>query len=139
MTVVHARAQASNRLAKANRASPGPRVSPRSQAKESEENNGNSKGKLEGSKSANEGAKGSHKGKTSKAGLPGLENSKSETSLGTLESAQTCPFLGTMVGVFMNGTMAGVSMDGTKVGNKSSTLPKAHFHSDLDVSATRSD
>ena len=38
----------------------------------------------------NEGAKGLHKGKTSKAGLSGLENSKSEISSETQESAQTC-------------------------------------------------
>ena len=41
--------------------------------------------------SANQGAKGLHKGKTSTTGLPGLENSKSEASSHTLESAQTCP------------------------------------------------
>ena len=53
-----------------------------------EENNGNSKGK---SKGANQGSRGSHKGKTSKTGLSFLENSKSETSSETQESAQTCP------------------------------------------------
>ena len=36
-------------------------------------------------------AEGSHKGKTSKTGPSGLENSKSETSSETQESAQTCP------------------------------------------------
>ena len=35
-------------------------------------------------------AKGSHKGKTSKTGLSGLENSKSETNSETQESAKTC-------------------------------------------------
>ena len=39
-----------------------------------------SKGKSKGTKSANQGAKGSHEGKTSKTGLSGLENSKSETN-----------------------------------------------------------
>ena len=38
-----------------------------------------------------EGAKGSHKCKTSKTGLSSLENSKSEASSDTQESAQTCP------------------------------------------------
>ena len=37
------------------------------------------------------GALGVHKGKTSKTGSSGLENSKSETGSETLESAQTCP------------------------------------------------
>ena len=54
----------------------------------SKENKGISKGKSKGTKSANQGAKGLHKGKTSKAGLSGLENSKSETSSETRESAQ---------------------------------------------------
>ena len=50
------------------------------------ENKGKSKGKSKGTK----GAKGSHKGKTSKTGLSGVENSKSEASPDTQESAQTC-------------------------------------------------
>ena len=52
-----------------------------------EENKGKFKGKSRGTK----GAKGSHKGKTSKTGLSGLENSKPEISSETQESAQTCP------------------------------------------------
>ena len=52
----------------------------------SEQNKGKSKGKSKGTKGAN----GSHKGKTSKIGLSGLENSKSEMSSETRESAQTC-------------------------------------------------
>ena len=51
------------------------------------ENDRKSKGKNRGTK----GAKGSHKGKTSRIGLSGLENSKSEISSETQESAQTCP------------------------------------------------
>ena len=82
-TAMHARAQATNRLAKANRASRGPRVG----KGKSKENNGKSKGKSNGTK----GTKGSHKGKTSKTGLSGLENSKSEASSETQKSAQTCP------------------------------------------------
>ena len=63
MTAMHAEAQAS-------RASRGPRKSPHSQAKARVK-------KTKGTRSANQVAKGSHKGKTSKAGLSGLENSKS--------------------------------------------------------------
>ena len=108
----------------------------------SEENKGKSKGKSKG-------AKGSHKGKTSKTGLSGLENSKSEASPETQESAQMCPTDtswndgwngddGTMAGVLMNGMMTGDPLDGTKVGKKRTTLPQAHFRGGFDVSATSS-
>ena len=53
----------------------------------SQENKGQSKGKSKGTK----GAKGSHKGKTSKTGLSDLDNSKSEISSDPQESAHTCP------------------------------------------------
>ena len=75
---MHARAQASNRRAKANRASHGPRVKAKERVKRTK---GKSKGRSKGTKSANQGAKGLHKGKTSKTDLSGLENSKSETSV----------------------------------------------------------
>ena len=45
------------------------------------------KGKFKGTKSANQGAKGVHKGQTSRSGLAGLENSESEASSDTQESA----------------------------------------------------
>ena len=96
-----------------------------------------SKGKSKGTRSANQCAKGLHKGQTSKAGLSGLEHSKSEASLDIQESAQTCT---TDIswndgwngdewneGVLRNGMMTGVPLDGTKVGNKRMTLPQAHF------------
>ena len=68
-TAMHAKAQASNRMAKANRASHGPRVSPHSQAKARvKRTRENPKGKSKGTKSLNQGAKGLHKG-TSKSGL----------------------------------------------------------------------
>ena len=87
-SAMHARAQASNRLAKANRACHGPRVRAKAGVLRTREN---PRGKSKGTKSANQGAKGFHKGKTWETGLSGLENSKSETSLQTQESAQTCP------------------------------------------------
>ena len=60
-TAMHAKAQASNRVAKANRASHGPRVSPQSQAKvRAKKARANSKGKSKGTKSANQGANGLH-------------------------------------------------------------------------------
>ena len=55
------------------------------------ENKGKSKGKSKGTKGSIQGAKCSHKGKTSNTGLSGLENSKSETSSGTQESGHLCP------------------------------------------------
>ena len=72
----------------------------------SKENKGKSKGKSKGTKHANQGAEGVHKGKTSKAGLLGIENSKSEACSETQDSARTCGhFLGTVVGTVTNGTM----------------------------------
>ena len=54
-TAMDARAQASNRLARANRASHGPRVRAKVRVKRTREK---SKGKSKGTKGANEGAKG---------------------------------------------------------------------------------
>ena len=54
------------------------------------EHKGKSKGTSKRTKCANQGAKGTHKGKTSKTGLSGLENSKSETTSETQEFSQTC-------------------------------------------------
>ena len=85
---MHAKAQASNRLAKATRASHGPRVRAKEKVKRTRENPKESPKEPKG---AIQGVKGSHKGKTSKTGLSGLENSKSETSPETQESAKTCP------------------------------------------------
>ena len=89
-TATHAKAQASNRMAKANRASHGQRVSPRTQAKvrvrktrvNPKENPKEPKVRTKVPKA--------YKGKTSKTGLPSLENSKSETNSGTQESAYVC-------------------------------------------------
>ena len=86
----------------------------------SKENKGKSYGKSKGTK----GAKWLHKGETSKTGLSGLDNSKSETSSETQESA-------------MNGMMTGVRLDGTKVVNKRMTAPQAHFHLEVWMSVPR--
>ena len=81
---LHARAQASNRLARANRASHGPRVRAKKREKITRE-------KSQGISKGTKGAKGSYKGKTSKTGLSSIENSKSEISSDIQESALTCP------------------------------------------------
>ena len=72
---------------------------------------GKAKGKSKGTKSANQGATDSHKGKTSGAGLSGLQNSKSEARSDIQESAQTCR--GTTVGMVTNGMMTGVPLEQT--------------------------
>ena len=125
-------------MPKANRASRGPRVSPHTQAKE------RVKRTIKGKSNGTKGATGSHKGKTSKNGLSGLENSKSETSSETQERDMSIPLTlpgttvemvtnGTMAGVLMNGMMTGVLLDGTKVGNKRIS---SFSLGGLDVSAT---
>ena len=91
-TAMHAKSQASNRMAKANRASHGPRVSPHSQAKvrvkqtreNPMENSTPKKQKFEPI------CQSLHKSKTSKIGLSGLKNSKSLINSGTQESAYVC-------------------------------------------------
>ena len=80
-TAMHARAQASNRLLRAIRASHGPTVCPHSQAKvRVKKTRRKSEGKSKGIISSNQGAKGLQKSKTSKISLRGLENSKTETT-----------------------------------------------------------
>ena len=80
-TAMHAKAQASNRMAKANRASHGPRVSPHSQAKARvKQTRRNPKENPQEPKVRTKCQKLYTKGKTSKTGLSGLENSKSEAS-----------------------------------------------------------
>ena len=87
---MHTRAQASNRMAKEKQSKSWSKsASSYSDKDKSNENKGKSKGKYKGTKSANQGAKGVYKGKTSKAGLSGLENSKSDASWDIQESALT--------------------------------------------------
>ena len=81
-TAMHAKATASNHLAKANRASHGPRVRAKERLKRVREH-------PKENPKVPKGAKGSYKGKTSKTGLSCLENPKSETSSETQESAPT--------------------------------------------------
>ena len=86
---MHAKAQASNRMAKANSASHGPRVSPHNQAKV----------------------------RVRKTRDKSKENPKEPKVRTKVPKA----------GVMMNGMTIGVLLDGTKVGNKRTTLQKAHF------------
>ena len=79
-TARQARMMASNRRAKAIKASHGPRVRPQSQAEERVKRNGKSKGNFKGTEGAIQVSKGSGNGKTLKTGISTLENLKSETS-----------------------------------------------------------
>ena len=83
---MHAGAQASNRMAGKQSKS----WSKSEEKGKSKESKGKSKGKSKRTKSVNQAAKGFHKGKTSKTGLSGLENSKSETSSETQELGHGC-------------------------------------------------
>ena len=87
-----------------------------------------SKGKFSGKSKGTKGANG--KGETSKTGLSGLDNSKTETSSETQESAQTYPTDNSYTDTSWSsdGLTTGVRLDGTRVGNKRMTFPHAHFH-----------
>ena len=90
-TAMHAKTQASNRMAKAKRASHGPRVSLHSQAKvRVKKTRENPKEHPKEPKVRTKVPQAYTRTKTSKAGLSGLENSKSEASSDIPESAQTC-------------------------------------------------
>ena len=99
------------------------------------EKKGKSKGKSKGTK----GAKVSHKRETSKAGLSGLENSKSEISSETQESAPTCP---TDTSWNNGWSFDEWNDDWSSVGwheglEKRMTLLQAHFHLEVWISVPR--
>ena len=108
----------------------------------SKENKWKSKGKSKGIKGTIQGANCSHKGKTSKTGLSSLQNSKSETSSETQESAQTCPTDNSLIhdgwspyewndGWCFDERHDDWSSVGWHEGwDKRTTLPQAHFHLD---------
>ena len=139
-TVMHAKAQASNRLAKANRVSHGPRVSPHSQAKARvKKTRTNPKENAKGRQVRTKVPKAYTRAKHRMLVSQGLKtrNRRQARTFRNLHRHVPLTFPGTMVGMVTNGTMAGVLMngmmtgfllDGTKVGNKRMTLPHAHFH-----------
>ena len=110
-SAMHARAQASNRLAKAKRASHGPRVNAKARVKKTRENPKESRVRTKVPKLR---TRAEHRKLVSQVTLPG-------TMVGMVTN-------GTMAGVLINGMMSGDLLDGTKVGNKRMTLPQAHFH-----------
>ena len=131
-TAMHARTQASNRLARASRASHGPRVRAKVRVKRTRENPKENpkepkvpkaRTRAENRKLVSQVLKTRNQIQARK--LRNLHRHVSLILLGTMVGIVTN---GTMAGVWMNGMVTGVLLDGTKVGNKRMTLPQAHFH-----------
>ena len=126
-TAMHARTQASNRLAKANRASHGPRVRANVRVKRTKENPKvpkvpKARTKAKHRKLVSQVLK--NRNQRQARTLRNLHRHVPLTLLGTMVGIVTN---GTMAGVLMNGMMTGVLLHGTKVGNERVTLPQAHF------------
>ena len=137
---MHAKAQANNRMAKTNRASHGPRVSPHSQPK--------ARVKKTRAHPREHSKEPKVRTKVPKADTRAKHRKLVSQILKTRDRRQARTFRnlhrhvpltlpGTMVGISTNGTMAEVSMngmmtgvllDGAKVGNKRMAVPQAHFH-----------
>ena len=141
---MHAKAQASNRMAKANRASHGPRVSPRTQAKvRVRKIQGKIQRKIQKKIQRNPKVRtkvpkaytrAKHRKLVSQ--VLRIRNRMQAQTFRNLHRHIPWTLPGTMVGSVTNATMAGVSMsgmttgvllDGNKVGNRRMTLPQAHF------------
>ena len=134
-TAMHAKAQASNRMAKANRASHGPRVSPlrvRKARRKPKENPKEPKVRTKVPKAYTSArhrklvslvlkTRNRMQARTFRNLHRHTPRTLPETMVGTVSN-------GTMAGVSMSGMMTGVLLNGTKVGNKRMTFPQAHFH-----------
>ena len=109
-TAMHARAQASNCMAKANRASHGPRVRAKARVKKTWKIQRNQKWEPRCQRLT----QGQHIERSPQV----LKIRKLETRSETLEFSRTCTSAlpGTMVGTVTNGTMAGVLMSGKMTG-----------------------
>ena len=141
---MHARTH--NRLAKANRASHGPRVRANARVKKSRENPKEDPDQPQVRTKVPK-AHVRVKHRTLVSQVLKTRNRRQARKLRNFHRHVPLTFFGTMVGTVTNGTVAGVLMngmmfgvllDGTKVGNKRMTLPQAHFLLGLDVSATSS-
>ena len=132
-TAVHEKAQASNRMAKANRASRGPRESPHSQAK--------ARGKKTRGYPKENPKEPKVRTKVPKAhtrwSLRSLTRNREQArTFRNLHRHVPLTLFGTMAGVSMTGMMTGVLLDGTRVG--SNTSASSFSLGGLDVSATSS-
>ena len=126
-TAMHARTQASNRLARH-----GPRVRAKVRVKRSRDN---PKENPKEPKVPKARTRAKHRNLVSQ--VLKTRNQRQARKLRNLHRHVPLTLHGTMVGVVTNGTMAGVLMDGmttgvlldsTKVGNKRMTLLQTHFH-----------
>ena len=108
-TAMHARTQASNRLAKANRASHGPRVMAKARAMKTMEH---VKENPKEPKMPKVRTRAKHRKLVSQ--VLKTRNQRSRT-LRNLHRHVPLTLLGTMIGIVMNRMMAGVLLDGTKV------------------------
>ena len=135
-TAMHARAQASYHMAKANRASHGPRVRAKARVKKTRENpKEDPKEPKVQTKVSKAHTRAKHRKLVSQVlktrnrrqarKLRNFHRHVPLTLPGTMVGTVTN---GTMAGVLMNGMMTGVLLDGMKVGNKRMTLPQARFH-----------
>ena len=124
-TAMYARAQASNRLAKANRASHGPRVRAKERVKRTRENPKKNQRNQKCEPSCQAYTKTKHLKLVSQ--VLKTRNRRQARTFGNLHRHVPLTLPGTMVGIVTHGTMAGVSMngmmtgvrlDGTKAGNK---------------------
>ena len=121
-TAMHAKAQASNSLTKANRASHGPRVRAKARVKKTRENP-KEHPKVPKVPKAHTRAK--HRKLVSQ--VLKTRNRRQAQKLRNTHRRVPLTLPGTTVGMVTNGTMTGVLMSGTKVWNKRMTLPQAHF------------
>ena len=130
-TAMHARARASNRLAKANRASHGPRVRAKETVKRTRDSPKEPKvpkgcTRVEHRKLVYQVWKTRNQRQARE--LRNLHRHVSLRLPGTMVGIVTN---GTMAGLLMNGMMTGVLLDGTMVGNKRVTILQAHFHLEI--------
>ena len=121
-TATHARAQASNRLARSSRARHGPRVRAKERVKRTREN---PKGNPKEPKVPKAHTRVKHR-KWVYQVLKDRNRRQAQT-FRNLHRHVPLTLLGTMAGVSMNGMMTGALLDGTKDGNQRMTFPQAHF------------
>ena len=126
---------ASNRLAKANRASHGPRVRAKARVKRTRENSEENPKEPKVPQVPKARTRAKHRKLVSQ--VLKTRNQRQARTLRNLHRRVPLTLPGTMVGIVTNGTMAGVLLDGTKVGNKRMTLAQARFHFEFWISVPR--
>ena len=126
---MHARARASNRMAKANKASHGPGVRAKARVKKTRETPlENPKEPKVRTKVPKAHTKAKHRKLVSQVLKTRRRNLHRHVPLTLPGMMVGMVTNGTMAGVLMSGMMTGVLVDGTKVGNKRMTLPQCQCH-----------